>query len=352
MRPPLLGNWAVAIRPVLMSSILVGLSLVSACGGGSDDEGSSNQPLMCIGANVTANETNNYTFSSTMKMSPITVKAKANLTFDWSAVSKDFLGHAVNPRTDLKTIMLLMFQLPLSEVEQKLNDDTLAQNDIFVSPPPSLDNATAQATSVQLFSMKLNGIEVPSADYEKYLDPAQYPASQYSYMIAASGSTELGKDFRMLQTFQPDPGSSNTTVALTNDSTKLTYNAKLTSLTMTGVPGGTRDLKLDWSKMKTNAMGATFEEGFITSVIVGHYDETPRQLEQKFLDLNLIAKEYYTAEIPTGSVLDFTMLKDKSGNATFNGITDDGTWLVGLVCGNCKNPAPWYLTILKPCSAM
>jgi len=24
--------------------------------------------------------------------------------------------------------------------------------------------------------------------------------------------------------------------------------------------------------------------------------------------------------------------------------------VVGLICGNCRNPAPWYLTILKPCT--
>ena len=27
----------------------------------------------------------------------------------------------------------------------------------------------------------------------------------------------------------------------------------------------------------------------------------------------------------------------------------NGTWLLGLTCGNCRNPAPWYMTILKPC---
>jgi hypothetical protein len=36
--------------------------------------------------------------------------------------------------------------------------------------------------------------------------------------------------------------------------------------------------------------------------------------------------------------------------AGFPGIDDTGTWLVGLICGNCRNPAPWYMTILKPCS--
>ena len=42
-------------------------------------------------------------------------------------------------------------------------------------------------------------------------------------------------------------------------------------------------------------------------------------------------------------------LKDKNG-ASFAGIDGTGTWMVALVCGNCRNPAPLYMTILKPCS--
>ena len=34
----------------------------------------------------------------------------------------------------------------------------------------------------------------------------------------------------------------------------------------------------------------------------------------------------------------------------FTGISTSGTWIVALRCGSCRNPAPWYLTVLKPCS--
>ena len=78
-----------------------------------------------------------------------------------------------------------------------------------------------------------------------------------------------------------------TNVALTNDSTKLTYTANLHSLTITGVPGGTPALTLDWSQMKTNALGAEFQDAYITSAVVGHYTQTPAELEANFLDLDL-----------------------------------------------------------------
>jgi hypothetical protein len=153
----------------------------------------------------------------------------------------------------------------------------------------------------------------------------------------------------MLQAFNLDASSTVTNVALTDDSTKLAYTANLHDLTITGVPGGTAALTLDYSKMTTNGLGRPFTEGYVTSAVVGHYTQTPAQLEAQFLDLDRIAAATYRADIQAGSVLDFTTLKDENG-ASFQGIDDSGTWLVGLICGNCRNPAPWYMTILKPCS--
>ena len=51
----------------------------------------------------------------------------------------------------------------------------------------------------------------------------------------------------------------------------------------------------------------------IGNAIVGHYTQTPSQLESQFLDLQTIAEDLYTAEIPCGTVLDFTTLMDKHG---------------------------------------
>ncbi len=90
----------------------------------------------------------------------------------------------------------------------------------------------------------------------------------------------------MLQSFNLDASSSVTNVALTNDSTKLSYTANLHDLTITGVPGGTPALTLDWSQMTTNGLGRPFTEGYVTSAIVGHYTQTPAQLEAQFLDLD------------------------------------------------------------------
>ena len=134
---------------------------------------------------------------------------------------------------------------------------------------------------------------------------------------------------------------------MTNNSTTLSYTANLHSLHPTGVPAGKANLTLDWSQIQTNALGQPFVTTNIADAIVGHYTQTPAQLETQFLDLRTIATDLYTANIPSGSVLDFTQLKDKSNNS-FPGVDSTGTWLVGLICSGCRNPAPYYLTVLQP----
>jgi hypothetical protein len=175
-----------------------------------------------------------------------------------------------------------------------------------------------------------------------------YPPANHIYTVMAATGMQLGQGTRMIQSYELDPASTNTVVKLTNDSTQLTYTANLHNLTPIGVTAKSAAITLDWGKMMTNALGNTFIATNITNAMVGHYTQTPAELEAKFLDLELIAADLYRAEIGSGTVLDFSLLKNKSGKA-FAGIDADGTWVVALQCGQCRNPAPWYLTILKPC---
>jgi len=324
----------------LWTASLVGLA--AGCGGGGGA-----QPTMCFGANVVANEKNDYAFSSQITLQPVTVASMSNLAFDWSGLTRDFEGHAVTPATDLGLAIVMFWDLPLAQFETDLNADALYTADLIFSPPLSLQ--LTGATSAHLYDFTVNTTPVTPEMINPYFDAAMYTPANSSFLVGVQAGTELGRQIKMLQAFNLDASSSVTNVAITNDSTKLTYTANLHSLTITGVPAGTPALTLDWSQMTTNALGRPFMSGYVTDAVVGHYTQTPAELETQFLDLDRIATATYRAQIPPGSTLDFTTLKDEHG-VSFPGIDGSGTWLVGLTCGNCRNPAPWYMTILKPCS--
>lgn len=314
----------------------------------SDGGGDAGPPsVTCTDGIIVANEMNDYLFASALTLPVAHVKPMSNLTFDWSGVTKDFHGQAVSPTTDLGTILLLVFDLPLATFEREACDDTLSLASSVVSPPPTF-TPTGGTTSAPFYGdFSWAGVAVSAANFGQYLDASLYPPANTTFLIAAQTGAILGNDLRMMQAFQLDPTSTNTTVNLTNGSTTLSYSADLHHLHPTGVPAGEAAMTLDWGRMKTNALGVTFDPTQITSAIVGHYDQTPDQLEAQFGDLRTIATHLYSANIVSGAVLDFTALADSAGNR-FPGVDATGTWLVALMCDNCRNPAPWYLTILEP----
>jgi len=320
---------------------------VPACGSNDSGGTDASAAVVCKGTSIVANEANNYAFSSTLTFPPIAVAPKTELTFDWSGVTTDFIGHSLDTKKDLNTISILMWSLTLADVQTKLNSDSLMMSDLTVVP---LSVSTdGNSTSAKLFSFTLSGNPVTSSDILPYFDADNYPPATHTYLLTAATGTIVGQGTKMLQSFQLDPNSTNSTVTMTSDSTKLDYKANLHSLIATGIPAGQAAITLDWSQMKTNALGNTFITTNITSALVAHYTQTPAELETKFLDIELIAAALYKSSIATGTTLDFSSLQDSNGNV-FPGIDGTGTWMVALRCGGCRNPAPWYLSILKPCS--
>jgi len=309
--------------------------------------GSSGESVTCTNGTIVADEANDYAFSSSIMLSPVSVMPMSDLTFDWSGVTTDFLTHPVNPQTDLTTIFLLLVNLPAATFEMQLNDDMFATSSIVITPPPQF-NPTGGVTSASLYTdFTAGGENIDATKAAPYLDATTYTPANSTFAIAAQTGSNLGTNIRMLQSFTLDPSSTNTTVKLTNSSTTLKYSADLHSLHPTGVPAGTAALTLDWSQIATKALGETFIPTNIASAIVGHYSQTPAELESQFLDLQTVAEDLYTADIPSGTTLDFTTLMDSQGKS-FPGVDSTGTWLVGLLCTNCRNPAPWYLTVLVP----
>jgi len=197
-----------------------------------------------------------------------------------------------------------------------------------------------------------SGGVVDESEMLGYVDTTVYAPDEHSYLVMIAEGTIFGKGTKMISFFEPAPDETNTEVRLTNDSTTLHYTADLTSLTRLRVPTGTSDIVFDWSddEMLThNAMGQPWVPTRITDVQVGHYlTYTPSDLEDRFLDLELLADETYAIRLSAGQSVNLSRLTDANGEP-FAGFDERGTWIFTLKCGSCANPAPWFLTILQAC---
>jgi hypothetical protein len=163
---------------------------------------------------------------------------------------------------------------------------------------------------------------------------------------------DLGKGTRMIQGFKLDAASTNTDVKIDSNSTKVDFTAEIDSRPPTYIPAGTAaGLGIDWTKMRVTAAGGDFLPSSITRVRIGSYTQTAAELEgDNFLKLDEIAAEMYETEVEAGTKINFDQAKTKDGKV-FAGIDSTHTWIIALNCGMCQNPAPWYLSILKPCPA-
>ena len=106
-----------------------------------------------------------------------------------------------------------------------------------------------------------------------------------------------------------------------------------------------------------NALGNDYAVTQITEAVVAHYaGATLQDLEDKFLDLldeEEFADGWWSGEVISGTNMNLKELRIDPGDPAseaFSGIDDDGVWLVALFCrAQCRNPAPWSITVLKPC---
>jgi hypothetical protein len=325
----------------------------NASGGTSGGGTSGTSGTMCA-TTIKAGGTDNYTFHSDLTIAVTNVASlpgpgMSQLHFDWSGVKTDLLGHAVNIN-DIGMVEIGLWNLTLDQFEKKLNDDALAQSDLaiiatIVPPMPGV-------TTGSIYDLTETGQPLTKDQIDPYLDISQYPPGNHIYTAMVANGTALGKGTRMIQGFQLDATSTNSLVTVTSDSTKLSMTADLHTLTAPTVPAGTPGITIDWTNVMKTAAGLEFDPTQITKLRVGKYSISATDMEQpsNFLNLDTIADVMYTANITAGTSFDLSKANDASMNP-FPGIDDTHTWIVALNCGACANPAPWYMTVLKPCAA-
>jgi hypothetical protein len=324
------------------------ISAGGTSGAGSGQGGAAGAGALCAGPKIFASDANNYNVAISLSLVPITAKALTDLTFDWTSATTDLRGRAMVPATDIAMVSVWMFNLNLKGLQTKLNNDSLMPVDLTFTPP-RVYYPDGRTLSAKLSELTVDGRAVDLAAELGYFDPAAFPPESFTYAMMVSSGTAFGQGTLMIQAFQVDNAAAGTAVGMAPKSTTLTFVADLRSLAPTAAPVGHAALSLDWSRMSKNALGSDFAFSAITSAFVGHYTQSIAELESNsFLNLDRVATDLFQGRITTSTSVDLATLKT-AGGKSFAGIDETDTWLLGLLCDSCRNPAPWYITVLKPC---
>ncbi|HEX5100379.1 MAG TPA: hypothetical protein VFV94_12805 [Polyangiaceae bacterium] len=287
----------------------------------------------------------NYEFASAYRIPPVLVKPESDILFDWSGVTTDFRGRPLDLDT-VDMVEIALWQMTLEEFEQALNDDTLA-NPIVIGHILVSDGVR----SASVFDLTVPAGALDEKTIVNYLNASYYPPANHLYSVMVAHGEDYGQGTYMLGTFQLDPDSTNTTVDITSTSTVIDFSAHIASRPATYVPPGVGAMTIDWTDMEVTAAGNQFLPSSITQVRIASYDQSPELLEGEYFGrLDEIAVEMFEGTVDTGTTFPLEQATTNTGKP-FAGIDATHTWLLALSCGACQNPAPWYLTVLKPCTA-
>jgi hypothetical protein len=108
---------------------------------------------------------------------------------------------------------------------------------------------------------------------------------------------------------------------------------------------------VDWRDVERDSQGNDLLHEGIDSVVVGFFaDMTVAEVEAQILDLELIATSLWEVELEGGRTADLADARGRDGGGAFPGFarSEDGVWLLGLLCSTCQNPSPLLLAVLEP----
>ena len=320
-----------------------GLSLpvVLACSPGTDRGVDDSGPTPTVPSGpppteLALTDANNYAYTGALDVPSVRTAEAVDLHFDWSALTTDMLCHDLDPVADVDNLSMLYFpNLTEAEIEAGMQANALIQVDLgaYVS------RAVGDETAANLSEFTFFGTDV---DAEQ-----QYVDSPGSYLLLVTSGTTIGVGTRTLTFLDPDPAASLTDVNLVDHCDIVDFDADLGSLDPVRVRAG-GPWQLDWSALTRDGQGNAIDLGTIDHLMLGRYEGVSvDQLQANFLDFEQLASQTWSLEIGSGSTADLSTLVTVDG-APFADLSAEGLWFLALRCSLCANPAPVFLTELRP----
>lgn len=281
-------------------------------------------------------DTNNYNYEGILDFQS-TALAPGDFSFAWAGLTRDLQGHDLDPIDDIDNASVVVFRyLDQQQVLEGLAENTLEQASVglFVS------KKTEDGTELDLSELTLLGTDI---DVEEHFTPESCDTDGYcTWLLTLATGTTPSVGTRVAAFVEPSAAASATHLDVTDDSSSVTVHADLQSLEPVAVPAGEPALEVDWSEITQSGQGVDIKSAAIDQIMVASYDLSLAELEEQFLDIELIANELWSMEFE-GSSADLSELQG------FSGVDTDHTWILALRCSTCANPAPPVLTVLEGC---
>ncbi len=277
---------------------------------------------------------NNFALASVLDVGTTALRAEADARLDWSTLTRDIRGGALDARADIDEARLLAFRnLEPAEIAEGLAHDTLNQADVTLYVTCTPTDASCMLSDFGMFGNHL--------DIQQY-----FLEGNGTWLLALGRHGEPGADALLF--LDADEASAADSASVTDSTSALSVDVDLGALTPVVVPPDDRDLLFDWSGLTQTGLGDPIAFGSIDTLRVARFRESPAELESDVFGLEARAEESWTLPVEGWTS---ASLSDLSGDSLFGGIDASSTWLLSLECRLCANPAPRFVTLLTTIGA-
>ncbi len=309
------------------------LLLLACTGPGADKDDTGGTPA--FDGTFTLTDANNYSYESTLTASVQEVGLAADFSVDWSTLTSDLLGHDVNPATDVSYVWFVQFNMTEDEVLELFATDAVILQE-YLGAAVQYDNDGATSANLSEFVFPPNASIDPATDFAD--------GSGTWILRATTGLTQN----RMFAFVRPSETSENHALTLTSESAALDFDADLASLRSFDLAEEPASYPVDWSALTRHGNGSAIDLALLDQLMLARYDGlTVADLEEQFLDIELIASETFTADVYGLTETDLTTLVSSTDGAAFDGFGAGSLWILALRCTSCANPSPPFLTIIQ-----
>jgi hypothetical protein len=311
-------------------------ALTLGCSDDGDDDGGNTGP-----ETIALADENNYGSVSALTIPTFETASGVDIDICWADLVEDIQCHELDPVADIDQVaMLRLLNVTEDDVEAHIENDDLPQSAVDGYVSVETDHETS---CTKLSTMTFLGTEIDLAE--------QYVANDSNtYMLLFAEGTTIGQGARSMAFLQPSEESDVTRVDVGTGCGLLEFTADLSSAPT--VPVTTQGpYVLDWSGMTKDSQGKTIIFQNIDRVVLGFYaGMSVGEIETNIFDLELMATELYEIDTDGERTADLSRAIERDSGAEFESFErdEDGVWLVGLLCGGCRNPAPLSLSVLEP----
>ena len=278
-------------------------------------------------------DANNYSYVAAMEASEVEVQALADVVVDWSALSVDLQGRAVDPLA-IDRVSLVQFDLPADQVLEAVANNSLLQSDVA---DYRLLEGLAGRSSASLSEFAILGNPF---DPTTELDEGD---GSSCWLVSVWDLDREGRDDVLTSVILvPLDASSNHEVSFDDSSAQFVMSVDLARATPLETGSALEAYTADWAAVTTTGSGAPFDDELADRLIILHLDQDLAGVESDFVRLASGADALWRLDVYAQTSADL-MQATSSAGAAFPGFSTTGTWLLGVECTSCTNPVPTLL---------